>query len=332
MVKDKIRKLPLMFFTVTSVLLGAMTFPAEVKAAVPADAVEFKGNYYRTYAETLTWSEAKAKCEAMGGHLVTITSSEEQAFIESINSSSRWIGGYRDSGNNWKWVTGEKWSYTNWAPNEPNNSSAVVSNENCVAVWPKKWNDMNDGNKSEQSGYICEWETKEELTIVNGDMSIVVGGSYKLDYIYTDVNGNVSAAAAEWSSSDKTVVEVYSDGTIKGKKAGVAKISCKAGGLKKTIRVAVFSKSAPKLSLITRTDTVIKFGWKKQTGVKGYQVWVFDDTTGEYRAMKRVSGKSIHIYNMVPKTEYRFKVSSYIKSGGKIFFGPMSEELKVTTK
>lgn len=42
---------------------------------------------------------------------------------------------------------------------EPNDSSNVISNENRVAVWPKKWNDLND-ESGEQSGYICEWEMK----------------------------------------------------------------------------------------------------------------------------------------------------------------------------
>ena len=32
----------------------------------------------------MTWTEAKAYCESLGGHLATITSAGEQAFIESI--------------------------------------------------------------------------------------------------------------------------------------------------------------------------------------------------------------------------------------------------------
>ena len=48
--------------------------------------------------------------------------------------------------------------YTNWDEGEPNNSSNVISNENCVAVWPDYWNDMNYANTYEQSGFICEWD------------------------------------------------------------------------------------------------------------------------------------------------------------------------------
>lgn len=140
---------------------------------IPDDAVIFNGHYYKIYSDRASWSEAKQKCESLGGYLATITSQEEQSFIETLNSSNKrlWIGAYRDSNFNWQWVTNENWSYTNWGEGEPNNSSNVVSNENCVAIWPNTWNDLNNDNKSEQSGYICEWGdiyTSETVSILAG--------------------------------------------------------------------------------------------------------------------------------------------------------------------
>lgn len=127
---------------------------------IPDDAVYFNDHAYKIYGYSITWTEAKQKCEELGGHLVTITSQEEQSFIENLNSSNKrlWIGAYRDDSFNWKWVTNEKWFYTNWGEGEPNNSSNVVSDENCVAIWPQTWNDLNNNNISEQSGFICEWD------------------------------------------------------------------------------------------------------------------------------------------------------------------------------
>lgn len=139
--------------------------PATATAAqIPEDAAYYDGSAYKIYLTSATWAEAKQQCEDLGGHLATITSQAEQDFIEKLNSGSRrlWIGGYRDDGNNWNWVTGEPWDYTHWAAGEPNNSSNVVSNENCIAVWPKQWNDLNEKNKSEQSGFICEWDQEQE--------------------------------------------------------------------------------------------------------------------------------------------------------------------------
>jgi len=126
---------------------------------VPSDAANFNGNSYKIYYTRLNWEVAKERCESLGGHLATITSAEEQAFIESLNKSGTrlWIGGYREAINDWKWITGEPWSYTHWGSGEPNNSTNVLNNENRVSVWPYFWNDLNE-KSSEQSGYICEWE------------------------------------------------------------------------------------------------------------------------------------------------------------------------------
>lgn len=59
---------------------------------IPADAIEFNGHYYKVYDERYTWTEAQELCKELGGHLVVITSKEEQQFIESINHVPRWIG------------------------------------------------------------------------------------------------------------------------------------------------------------------------------------------------------------------------------------------------
>lgn len=131
-----------------------------------------KQHSYGIFHDTLTWEEAKAACEAKGGHLATITSQEEQKMIESLNTqnSKLWIGGYKNSAGQWCWVTGEPWEYQNWGDGEPNNSSNVVADESCVAVWPVKWNDLANSNTYEQSGYICEWEASDaaEETQVEG--------------------------------------------------------------------------------------------------------------------------------------------------------------------
>lgn len=139
----------------------------ENSVAEPTD-----GHKYEIFHDTLTWEEAKAACEAKGGHLATITSQEEQKLIESLNTqkSKLWIGGCKNSAGQWCWVTGEPWTYENWGDGEPNNSSNVVAGESCVAMWPVKWNDLANSNTYEQSGYICEWEASDvaEETQVEG--------------------------------------------------------------------------------------------------------------------------------------------------------------------
>lgn len=127
---------------------------------------------YQIFYDTLTWEEAKAVCEAKGGHLATITSEEEQQKLNLYNAGNHnlWIGGYKNADGQWCWVNGEPWTYENWGDGEPNNSSNVVAGESCVAMWPEKWNDLENSNTYEQSGYICEWEASDvaEETQVEG--------------------------------------------------------------------------------------------------------------------------------------------------------------------
>ena len=91
----------------------------------------------------------------MGGHLVCITSAEEQSFIMSLTGGNvdAWMGAYADDNNQWRWVTGEEWDYTNWREGEPNG----FPNERYGVVWPETWNDLCE-DSYEQGAYICEWE------------------------------------------------------------------------------------------------------------------------------------------------------------------------------
>lgn len=176
----------------------------------------FNGNQYKVFNQTMTWNEAKAYCENLGGHLATITTLDEQAFIEELYSDSRlWIGGYRDNKNEWRWVTGEEWKYTNWDAGEPNNSDNVVSDENCVALWSAYlWNDLNSENTYEQEGFICEWENSIDSNIkaeniyngnevdLNFDTSFI--NSIKdVDSAISLLNSVVDSMSAEEKSSIK---------------------------------------------------------------------------------------------------------------------------------
>ncbi len=154
----------LVIIMIAQVAFYGNTIEVDAAASIPDEAVTFNGNKYYIFHDEMDWTKAKKFCEKLGGHLVTITSQKEQNFIDKVlnkNSNRLWIGGYRANGksNVWKWVTGEKWKYTNWDDGEPNDSSNVISNENRASVWPNKWNDLNDAS-SEQSGFICEWETR----------------------------------------------------------------------------------------------------------------------------------------------------------------------------
>ncbi len=125
--------------------------------------------------DRLSWSEAKAICEEAGGHLATVTSAEEQAFIETLNETDLyyWIGGFCEVIGQWKWITGETWEYECWMDGEPNNGSPIGGDENRLTIWPHAWNDLSDNNIDQSNGFVCEWDCTGEITAINpGDIVV----------------------------------------------------------------------------------------------------------------------------------------------------------------
>ena len=122
----------------------------------------FGGHSYAYYEGSMSWTEARAYCQTMGGHLVTITSAEEQAFLEATYPGTQgWIGCYGD-GSTWNWVTGEAWDYTNWNSGEPNNQHGDEWFGHLYSGM--HWNDLNNEDTGHyHSGFYCEWDTMSDL-------------------------------------------------------------------------------------------------------------------------------------------------------------------------
>jgi hypothetical protein len=87
-----------------------------------------------------TFDEAVLDAESRGGYLATITSLDENNDVDEIATSNEWLGATdRELEGTWKWLTGENWTYSNWNPNEPNNSG----NEDGLHFYSNgKWNDI----------------------------------------------------------------------------------------------------------------------------------------------------------------------------------------------
>jgi hypothetical protein len=109
-------------------------------------------------------SPAQALAAARGANLATITSAAEDQFVFGLGVASIpgkvgvWLGGLQpdsscEPGCGWAWVTSEKWSYTNWAPGEPNNQPGY--NESRLHYWSGfSWN---DAIPEHLSGSALEW-------------------------------------------------------------------------------------------------------------------------------------------------------------------------------
>lgn len=121
---------------------------------------------------------AERFCESLGGHLATLTSSEENNFVLSfasdVTSGYIYFGLYYDwDDSSWKWVTGEPMEYTAWWNGDPDvpldgdNTSGYARYRlnlfgNHVS-YSTRWENarmlLESGNEYiDDSIFICEWD------------------------------------------------------------------------------------------------------------------------------------------------------------------------------
>ncbi len=95
-------------------------------AEITRDAKIFNGHAYLLVRGAITLDDGQRAAQALGGHLVTITSKEENDFLlrefmtgkdapREILLGAEKRNGTEGGWHGWHWVTGEDWPYTNWA-------------------------------------------------------------------------------------------------------------------------------------------------------------------------------------------------------------------------
>ena len=73
---------------------------------------EFNGHSYLFMPRFMTWEEAAAYCESLGGHLLTVSSREENDFAVSLLPGGSWFWmGLRTTEKGQEWVTGEPFGF-----------------------------------------------------------------------------------------------------------------------------------------------------------------------------------------------------------------------------
>lgn len=92
-----------------------------------------------------SWSNAKSKCNELGGDLfVPLNSKENSAFtkiVQQYHINNPWIGIKKGSDGEFYTTNGSKLTYTQWRKGEPNNDRGI---ENCGHYWGMTgdWNDI----------------------------------------------------------------------------------------------------------------------------------------------------------------------------------------------
>ena len=187
------------------------------------------GHWYLeiTNAEELQWDEARIAAEEMGGHLVTITSLEENEWFRSNieNDQGPWIGAFNYD-EVWMWVDGSEWSYEYWHPGNPD------PNECCPAVvslWNAyRWQDhpVGDGTYTTRT-YIVEWSADcngdgiiDYGQILDGTLIDNDGNGIPDECVCPDINGDGYVNVVElltvidqWGQTD-SIVDLNFDGIV----------------------------------------------------------------------------------------------------------------------
>lgn len=145
------------------------------------------GHWYKIVSvpQGITWPDANDAAIALDGHLATITSAQENAFVfqlaalrkevwsyDGSNTAGPWLGGSQADGavepdGGWSWVTGERFDFANWFGGSPDNAQGLW-NENAIHFWVTganeigdTWNDIaKDGRgfSGGIKGYVVEFD------------------------------------------------------------------------------------------------------------------------------------------------------------------------------
>lgn len=129
-----------------------------------ADGFELGAGQFAVVYGRFTWLEASKDAIVRGGYLATFaTEGEWEAMLHSLGEEvfydidGLWIGA-TDSAEEgvWTWLTGEPFTYTNWAPAEPNdfNNSDFAAVAGELAGWLGRWYDYR--GTITRDGYLME--------------------------------------------------------------------------------------------------------------------------------------------------------------------------------
>jgi len=146
---------------------------------------EQNGHYYEIVVSPyISWDSAHDQAlsrvyQCRRGHLLTITSQEEQDFVWNLLrqryacgsvSNQFYIGGYEKpaGSGNWQWVTGEPMDFTYWGSGEPNNRGY----ETVIALGllcSGRWNNVPSSGSWGSRGYIVEYEGSDHDADIDGN-------------------------------------------------------------------------------------------------------------------------------------------------------------------
>lgn len=171
-------------------------------------------------------------------------------------------------------------------------------------------------------------ETQAAIKVLTGKKATLeIGEEYS---IVTTTSG------VKYSSSNKKVATVKSNGEVKAKKAGTCTIKLKSSSGSASVKITVKPKKPTKVKAktvsTTTTGASIKVSWKKVKGASGYYVYRSTKKNKGYKKVKTIKkGKTtkVTLKNQEGGKTYYYKVKAYAKAGKKKVTSNYSSAAKI---
>ena len=165
-------------FEIGAIVLGMVAGTVQAEPVQWSVADGGNGHWYEGFAEAdeISFEEANAHAISKGGYLASVTTEGESNFIKSnvANNTDLWvydvneclcggpfIGGYRNSTEDWQWTDQSSWKWTSWHPGNPD---GAFEDSQSVRLWDFSSRDWVDHRNAGETGsivisYLVEWDS-----------------------------------------------------------------------------------------------------------------------------------------------------------------------------
>ncbi len=214
---------------------GSVLFGGAFTQVSPGAPLQNQHAYFLTSSRS-SWTAAEAQATSIGGHLVAINSAFEQDFLlktflpaaaplrvsDGALQHPYWIGANNyDNPPAYGWSTGEPFTYTNWAPNEPDNYRGTehVGVMNFRYLYdnqaPGVWTDIPDAGADPDfppalvGGFYGVIEVDQNAPVipgVNPSLDWIAGRDLLANEITANDATNPNAAVPAWSYGYRAAV------------------------------------------------------------------------------------------------------------------------------
>lgn len=253
-------------------------------------------------------------------HYVKFILSEKNTItieIEDLEGSNCWFKFYDSNGNA---VSSEMHVGVRHNTKQTSNSLTLEAGTYYLGLQPHATNK-----------FIIKTETK--ISVSESKLEMNAGDFTYLDVIVNKNGQEILDPKVSFRSTDINVAKVSTKGKVVAVGIGACKIRVSYNGHIKYVSVVVYPNKVTNVKKVSATKTSIKLAWKKQKGVSGYEVWMYDRDLEEYTKVKTTTNSlnTVAITGLKKFSTYKFKVRAYVKNGSKKAYGDYSKEIIAKT-